>query len=187
MRWLPSVMPSSEQVSFAPQPSTSRSAITWRRSPESRSIDSRTTASVSACSRRSSPQGSGARIHRPACGEPGPKNRSGGTASSASSSASAERGTDRPSRVPRDLARLATMPYIQQRRGQRPSNRGRPARMPIQASCTTSSALARVETNSSAYRTIQACSRRTRAVKASSSPASKSATRRASSRARGSV
>ena len=34
MRWLPSVMPRSAQVSFAVQLSTSRSVITWRRNPE---------------------------------------------------------------------------------------------------------------------------------------------------------
>ena len=60
----------------------------------------------------------------------------------------------RASRSPRVRARLATIRRIQVFSEDRPSKRLRPCRTPSQASCTTSSATARVRTWLRAIRSI---------------------------------
>jgi hypothetical protein len=73
------------------------------------------------------------------------------------------------------------MPKIQRRSDERPSKLSSPLSTPSQASCTTSSATARLETNVEATRSIEGCSRWTMARNAFSSPARSAAIVRCSS------
>ena len=134
--------------------------ITSRWFGGSASIARETSASVSLDSSRSSgvdahPVGGSAQ--RP--GEPGwpsDRNRSGSTDGSTSGSAAQteEKGTLRASRCPRVFAVFTRIRKIHVRSDERPSKPSSPFSTPTQASWTTSSATARVETYIRAMRSI---------------------------------
>ena len=76
-------------------------------------------------------------------GSSAPRKRSGSTAGSSSSGASAANGTLRASRAPRVLAWLTRIERIHVFSDERPSKRSRPLITPSQVSWTTSSATER--------------------------------------------
>ncbi len=104
---------------------------------------------------------------------PAGRNRSGSTAGSDSGSGAhrEEKGIDRLSRCPRVLAVFTRIRKIQVRSDDRPWNPSRPFRTPSQASCTTSSAMARVGTYILASRSIAGPYRSTSIMNATSFPA----------------
>ena len=95
---------------------------------------------------------------------------------SRSSPASDANGTLRLSRWPRVFAVLTRIRKIHVRSDERPSNPFKPRSTPSQASCTTSSATASVDTYIRATRRIDAPSSPTSIMKAVSSPARSSST-----------